>query len=307
MSATRMNENPDPMSKRSGFDGDDYDRDMVRLIRLHNNWEPTKVPRNPQVPEIPEVPRVRKIFCASCRERFPLPEIFIAICDHGYCRTCLAELVERSFENKYPFPPRCCSKPFAIDSIRPFVASDMERAYARKQIEHETHNPIYCSNITCQTFIPPRAIKSDVVHCPVCVERTCAKCKNTAHQGPCPKDEALDEVLHLAEREGWRRCPKCMSMIERESGCNHMMCRCYYEFCFRCGRKWPGHNRPCCPEGIYLEDITALALDIARAACDIAVRVVKNALIKGPPCLDRLWIPLRRLIDKIRVRDDELL
>ncbi|XEU95079.1 hypothetical protein FSHL1_000363 [Fusarium sambucinum] len=297
MSATRMNENPDPMSRRSGFDGDDYDRAMVRPTRLHNNWEPIEVPR---------VPRVEDKCCANCRERFPLPEIFIAFCNHGYCRTCLAELVERSFENKYPFPPHCCAKSFTIDSMRPFIARDMERAYARKQIEHETHNPTYCSNISCQAFIPPRAITSDVVNCPVCAERTCAKCRNTAHQGPCPEDEALDEVLSLAEREGWGRCPRCMSMIERVGGCNHMTCRCYYEFCFRCGKKWPGNNRPCCPEGIYLEDIVALARNIAESAGDIAARAVNNARIKGPTCLYRLWIPLLKLIEKIRVRDGGL-
>jgi hypothetical protein len=29
-------------------------------------------------------------------------------------------------------------------------------------------------------------------------------------------------VLALAEREGWKRCPGCRTMVELQYGCNHM-------------------------------------------------------------------------------------
>ena len=39
-----------------------------------------------------------------------------------------------------------------------------------------------------------------------------------------------------------KRCPRCSSPIEKNSGCNHMTCRrCCNEFCWLCMSDWRGH------------------------------------------------------------------
>ena len=45
-------------------------------------------------------------------------------------------------------------------------------------------------------------------------------------------------MLDVAEREGWRRCYKCRSLVEKTSGCRHMTCTCKAQFCYTCGSKW---------------------------------------------------------------------
>lgn len=35
-----------------------------------------------------------------------------------------------------------------------------------------------------------------------------------------------------------RKCPKCVHWIEKSSGCNHMTCKCGYEFCYSCGKSY---------------------------------------------------------------------
>lgn len=47
-------------------------------------------------------------------------------------------------------------------------------------------------------------------------------CKGAAHQGDCPEDEASNQLLALAEQEGWKRCPGCHRMVELTHGCYHM-------------------------------------------------------------------------------------
>ena len=35
-----------------------------------------------------------------------------------------------------------------------------------------------------------------------------------------------------------KQCPSCLFWVEKNKGCDHMTCRCGYEFCFRCGAKY---------------------------------------------------------------------
>eukprot|EP00965_Chrysotila_dentata_P169908 5608361-Pleurochrysis_carterae.AAC.5 len=40
-------------------------------------------------------------------------------------------------------------------------------------------------------------------------------------------------------------CPGCFSLVERDSGCSHMMCRCDESFCYICGSEYPCRNKAC--------------------------------------------------------------
>eukprot|EP00741_Cyanophora_paradoxa_P017154 tig00020960_g16566.t1 len=54
-----------------------------------------------------------------------------------------------------------------------------------------------------------------------------------------PNERAL---LELERRGAMRRCRRCRAMVERSSGCNHMTCRCGYQFCYLCGGEYtPDH------------------------------------------------------------------
>lgn len=68
----------------------------------------------------------------------------------------------------------------------------------------------------------------------------------------CDEFQALPPELHSAEdaalmllaKQGhWKRCPSCRHMVERLTGCNHMVCRCGNAFCYACGALY--HAGPC--------------------------------------------------------------
>ncbi|KAJ3261506.1 hypothetical protein HK103_005341 [Boothiomyces macroporosus] len=45
-----------------------------------------------------------------------------------------------------------------------------------------------------------------------------------------------EEYLH----QNSQKCPRCSSWIEKQSGCNHMICTCNCHFCFLCGDELAG-------------------------------------------------------------------
>ncbi|KAL4349361.1 E3 ubiquitin-protein ligase RSL1-like [Arachis hypogaea] len=43
-------------------------------------------------------------------------------------------------------------------------------------------------------------------------------------------------MMKLAERNGWKRCPKCRFYVEKKPfTCNRILCRCGHVFCYGCG------------------------------------------------------------------------
>ncbi|KAF2806991.1 uncharacterized protein BDZ99DRAFT_537988 [Mytilinidion resinicola] len=44
--------------------------------------------------------------------------------------------------------------------------------------------------------------------------------------------------METANRKMWMQCRSCKHMVELETGCYHMTCRCGAQFCYLCGSTW---------------------------------------------------------------------
>jgi Ariadne domain/IBR domain, a half RING-finger domain len=87
------------------------------------------------------------------------------------------------------------------------------------------------------------------VHCS-CKHSFCFGCGLNDHQPPpcslvkmwmkkCEDDSETANWISANTKE----CPKCLSTIEKNGGCNHMTCRkCKYEFCWMCMGLWSEHG-----------------------------------------------------------------
>lgn len=62
----------------------------------------------------------------------------------------------------------------------------------------------------------------------------CSQCHFEKHKGECDPHQLafFQNTLH------YRQCVRCKNVIEKSAGCNHMTCRCRYQFCYVCGAKW---------------------------------------------------------------------
>lgn len=140
-----------------------------------------------------------------------------------------SEAFESALTDRRPF--RCCNEPVPVD-ILAGTTSPLGRVFVERYIllilEQSTPNPVYCWNPTCSEFIPPVMSRGpDEMDCPTCGNTTCRHCRGEGHAGrECVEDVETRRLLNLASRRGWRRCPRCQAMIERNGGCSTMTCRC---------------------------------------------------------------------------------
>jgi hypothetical protein len=161
-------------------------------------------------------------YCTACQENKKFTEVVRAPCRHEYCRECLQDLFISSMTDESLFPPRCCKMPIALSVVRIFLTSDIVHKYQQKKIEFDTSDKTYCCSPHCSAFIRPDGIGGDCATCTECGILTCTICKSAVHEGDCPADIGLQQLLETATENGWQRCYNCHRLVELETGCNHM-------------------------------------------------------------------------------------
>jgi hypothetical protein len=159
--------------------------------------------------------------CEACRDELNVFELARAPCGHVYCRNCLGDLFEAAMTDESLFPPRCCRLEISPEENCAILTAELIQKFDKKKIEFATKNRTYCSVPTCSAFIESQYISGDIATCPDCSSTTCTICKAT-HEGDCPKDVALQEILEVAKKNSWQRCYACYALVELDYGCNHM-------------------------------------------------------------------------------------
>ncbi|KAJ1996781.1 hypothetical protein GGI04_005649, partial [Coemansia thaxteri] len=103
-----------------------------------------------------------------------------------------------------------------------------------------------------QCLVPRSAMATviSVVRCK-CGNAFCFSCKEGDHlPAPCSLVKKwLQKCKDDSETSNWlkantKECSKCKSTIEKNGGCNHMICReCHFEFCWVCMGPWNEHGQ----------------------------------------------------------------
>lgn len=161
--------------------------------------------------------------CSACQNPYPAREIIRAPCDHVYCHGCIQSLFEVSMKDESLFPPRCCQQPIPPEEYPRLFDREFLSTFRLRQEELSSPNRTYCYRQTCAKFIPAAYINGQEARCPVCRARTCVRCKTRApHDGDCPRDPAVMDVLRVAAENGYQRCFQCRALVERRDGCYHI-------------------------------------------------------------------------------------
>lgn len=139
---------------------------------------------------------------------------------HAYCRECLRGLFQSSLTDPSYFPPRCCSKIIPPFDCAPFLPQPLIARFMERHEELRTVDRTYCSK--CTKWIWPDNIKAEVGTCADCKVKTCTTCKGKQHDGLCPEDKGVKQLLKFAKQKRWQTCPNCKGMVELERGCYHI-------------------------------------------------------------------------------------
>jgi hypothetical protein len=104
--------------------------------------------------------------CISCGENLLSSSLCKVACNHEYCRICLSTVVGNALKDEGLFPPRCCKKPFTMQSMRSFLSAELISEYHEKRIEYETVDRTYCPDPHCSTWLRPEKILNHEGVCP---------------------------------------------------------------------------------------------------------------------------------------------
>jgi hypothetical protein len=156
-------------------------------------------------------------------------------CDHYQCALCLRLSVKIAFRDVSIWPPRCCEH-FTEAEIR---AADntpglrLLQLWQQTRREQQAGRRVYCHDPKCAFFIDKRFITDDSddveekcrAWCPVCFEKTCAKCRKKWHpDGKCEETTGKEqsEAMDLMDRHGFTMCARCGNVMQLSEGCNHI-------------------------------------------------------------------------------------
>jgi hypothetical protein len=144
---------------------------------------------------------------------------------------------------------------------------------------------IYCGDPSCTEFLQPSSHVTDPLtsisyatcSSGSCGKMTCTGCRALLLNGTeghvCKKDENEVKFRQTATEKGYQLCEMCGATVELTEACNHMTfvyhvrlrygkaniqhhrCGCGNEFCYICGKAWPGiHGCPRYGPAIYDEE-----------------------------------------------------
>ena len=174
--------------------------------------------------------------CLGCFEELSREEVVGMPCRHDYCKFCFQKLVDTSIQDEHQFPPKCCLQEIPRGVLKKNLSASNLATFDKKVLEYSipVGSRFYCARPECSKWIDTTRVKSQngALVCPYCRFGMCTTCRGPEHQAgqDCPQDFGLDATLQRAEKEGWQRCYSCKAMVELNTGCRHITCRCTAQF-----------------------------------------------------------------------------
>eukprot|EP00931_Biecheleriopsis_adriatica_P053750 TRINITY_DN3153_c0_g1_i1.p1 TRINITY_DN3153_c0_g1~~TRINITY_DN3153_c0_g1_i1.p1 ORF type:complete len:532 (-),score=94.03 TRINITY_DN3153_c0_g1_i1:91-1686(-) len=196
--------------------------------------------------------------CSICMNDMDLISLS---CSHGFCSECWTGYLHTQVdEGKAAVSTRCpqhkCSRIVPSNFYTRFCDEDRRKKYQewclRTYVE-ENSSVKWCTNpVGCQFCCEYGGVDTLEIRCN-CSYTWCWGCGEEAHRPASCKTVNQWNIKNSAESENisWirantKKCPKCHKPIEKNQGCNHMVCSkaggCGHEFCWLCLGDWAAHG-----------------------------------------------------------------
>ena len=213
--------------------------------------------------EAPTTKTVKDFTCEICYEDDPKLHTYAMKCNHRYCTDCYTQYLTQKVKEegeaaRIQCPRDGCHRIVDAKTLKLLVKDDVKDRYevllTRTYVD-DRENLKWCPAPECVYAVDCAIKKRELarivptVHCR-CKHGFCFGCALTDHQpAPCSLVKKwLKKCEDDSETSNWisantKECPKCVSTIEKNGGCNHMTCRkCKHEFCWMCMGLWSEHG-----------------------------------------------------------------
>ncbi|KAJ4872138.1 zinc finger (C3HC4-type RING finger) family protein [Raphanus sativus] len=218
--------------------------------------------------------------CLICYSEFDLERMFsVGKCRHRFCFHCVKQHVEvKLLHGTVPNCPHDgCKSEMVMDACRRLLTPKLSEMWKQRIKDNAipVAERVYCPYPRCSALMSKTKItesaksllsvypESGVRRCVECRGLFCVDCKVQWHgKVSCteykklhPNPPADDVKLNsLANNKTWCQCDKCQHVIELTQGCNHITCRCGFEFCYNCGGEWNKETGTCAKHCPTLEE-----------------------------------------------------
>jgi hypothetical protein len=258
--ATALSTGPlDVLKKR--FGGDNFVLDhWYHVLRVRGNEEMLTAVSDEvnalrkRVPYSSPLRKARRHECPVCLNEAS-PAVPLA-CGHTFCRGCLKRYLLAAVDHTF-FPLKClggggtCEARVSLALAKQLLPPDaFDAVVAAAFSAHVQTHPSefhFCPTPDCPQVY--RAAREGVfIQCPSCLVRICPNCHSDAHDGlSCAEAGNGDDLFQeWAGKRGVKQCPGCKIGIEKDEGCNHMVCTvCKTHICWVCSQTFPNGD------GIY--------------------------------------------------------
>jgi len=200
--------------------------------------------------------------CLICFQDDLSPADLISMpCNHEYCRQCWRGFVEVMIRDGPTCIGMTCPAPGCtelvteeeVEQAAPELLSKY-RSFQVKSFVERSKDSRWCPGRGCERIAVFSRSRSSQGATPACCDkcsmRFCMRCGEEAHAPISCHDLAKWNLKCQDESEtaNWilvntKSCPKCSVRIEKNQGCNHMVCQqCKFEFCWICMGVNCGHG-----------------------------------------------------------------
>ena len=208
--------------------------------------------------------------CSICCDNKVCPSYLP--CQHSFCRLCITKHMTNKIQSGSVSTINClelnCGFKYTDELVKTLCdPTDYAKYIKLKQvalIQSSTERYSYCVYPDCQeiTKIANNAVQvrcaNQHVSCLECfnLAETEHKCYITGNTGEANQlNKPSDIVVKM--------CPKCLALICKEDGCNHITCsNCKYEFCWLCSEKYTSTHF----------SITSLSGCYGKLFCELLIR-----------------------------------
>ncbi|KDQ58690.1 hypothetical protein JAAARDRAFT_34527 [Jaapia argillacea MUCL 33604] len=232
---------------------DAVSRDSVYAATLQRQYESEHIGLQQQQKSLLET--VPSTFdCGICLDKCPEEDVAtFQNCSHLFCRDCERGYIRSKLEDgRFPiFCPTCMAANdknpagehgvITEDLVQQIGLTEKEYAKFEEYQLAEFSVILHCRRCKNTLFVDKQELQATTtIVCPLpgCAHVWCKSCSQTIEGDAKHSCDGSSELKHLAQEKGWKYCPGCQTLIEKNLGCNHMTCTspgCNTHFCYVCG------------------------------------------------------------------------
>ena len=198
--------------------------------------------------EIPKEKNEMNKKCLICEEKLTEEELnnnFIE-CFHSFCDDCLfnylKEKIDRNDVEKIKCPEKNCNHYLYTEFIENKLINDIsllekyKKFYKRKQLLYDPNIQL-CPFPDCESYAEKG--KNKFVACKENNHKFCIDCLKDWHENKKCEMKLNKSFEKWKNPSKVKKCPKCKYFIEKNQGCNHIICwNCKFQWCWLCQQEY---------------------------------------------------------------------